>query len=249
MQKLSEIFEQLTYGELSQVALGGAEQGGILSEATQRKVMSHIKLGLTSLYKRFNLKQGRLTLQLFPDVDTYPLLGKYAVSSRGVEPKRWIVDTTTAPYGEDILKILAVTGDSGYGFELNNYADDFSIITPAMDILRVPTLVLNPTNDVAACYLTSQLQITYQADHPKFPGTLSFLDPERVNIELPASHTQALLYFVASRVHNPIGMGQEFNAGNNWAQRYEAECKRLENDGNEIDEGAQIDRVRRNGWV
>lgn len=249
MQKLSDIFEQLTFGELSQVNLGSTDQDGAITDDNQRKVAAHVKLGLTSLYKRFNLKQGRLTLQLFPNVDTYPLLSKYATNGAGVEPTRWILDTPTLPYGEDILKILSVTGDSGFVFELNNYADDYSIITPTMDSLRVPALVLNPTSDVAACYRTTKLVLDYQANHPNFLTSTGFLDPERTAIELPESHTQALLYFVASRVHNPIGMGQEFNAGNNWSQRYEAECRRLESDGNEIDEGAQIDRVRRNGWV
>lgn len=248
MQKLSEIFEQLTHGELSQVFLGGADAGEIL-EDNYRHIGNHVKLGLTSLYKRFNLKQGRVTLQLFPTIDTYSLQSKYAVNGGGTEPVRWILDTPGLPFGEDILKILSVTGDSGFPFELNNYADDFSIITPTLDSVRVPALVLNPTTDMDQRYLTSTLTLEYQANHPKFMTANGFLEPERTNIELPDSHTQALLYFVASRVHNPIGMGQEFNAGNNWAQRYEAECRRLEEDGHEIDDACSADRIQRGGWV
>lgn len=249
MQKLSEIFEALTYGELSQVFIGGGEQGKI-TEDNYRHVASHVKLGLTALYKRFNLKNSQLTLQLFPDVETYPLQSKYAVQDqRSMEPRRWILDTSGQPFGQDIIKIQTVTGDSGFVFELNNYADDYSIATPTMDSVRVPTSILVPSTELPKQYKTSKLVLDYQANHPDFLPRVGFFDPELTNIELPDSHTQALLYFVASRVHNPIGMGQEFNAGNNWAQRYEVECRRLEDDGGEIDGGAQTNRAQRNGWV
>jgi len=249
MQKLSEIFEQLTTGELSQVHLGGAAHGEI-TEENHRAVANHVKLGLTSLYKRFTLKHARLTVQLFPTVETYPLLSKYATNGKGTEPVRWILDTAGALYSEDILKILTVTGDEGVVFPLNNYTDDFSIITPTMDSIRVPLIIRNPLHGtIPKEYMTSKLVLDYQANHPNFVTPTGNLDPERVMIELPASHVQALLYFVASRVHNPIGMGQEFNAGNHWAQRYEVECQRLENDGNEIDTGGLVDRIRRGGWA
>lgn len=249
MQKLSEIFEQLTYGELSQVALGGAEQGGEITDANYRHIGNHVKLGLTSLYKRFNLKQGRLTLQLFPDVETYPLLSKYATNGKGLEPTRWILDTVSQPFSEDILKILVVTGDSGAVFPLNDYGDELSIITPTLDSVRVPLILRNPLPfTIPEEFKTSKLVLDYQANHPNILSSTTDLDPERTMIELPDSHTQALLYFVASRVHNPIGMGQEFNAGNNWAQRYEQECHRLEEDGQEIDDSATMDRATRNGW-
>lgn len=250
MQKLSEIFEQLTHGELSQVHLGGAEDGGEINEDNYRHIGNHVKLGLTSLYKRFNLKQGRLTLQLFPDIENYPLQSKYAVNGKGTEPVRWILDTAGSPFAEDILKILSITGDTKATFPLNDYADEFSIITPTMDSIRVPSVLLTPTPfTVPEEYITSKLILNYQANHPNFMLSNLDLDPERVMIELPSSHTQALLYFVASRVHNPIGMGQEFNAGNNWFNRYEQECRRLEDDGHEIDQGGQTDRITRNGWV
>lgn len=42
--KLRDIFTQLTYGELSQVSLGGAASGAI-SEENYPAVVSHIKIG------------------------------------------------------------------------------------------------------------------------------------------------------------------------------------------------------------
>ena len=54
------------------------------------------------------------------------------------------------------------------------------------------------------------------------------LNPEITKVELPSSHLQALLYFVASRTYNPIGMTNELNAGNNWYANCEAACQELE---------------------
>lgn len=250
MMKLSQVFEQLTQGELSQVAIGGNGTTGQVAEANYRAVGNHVMLGLTSLYKRFNLKQSRLVVQLMPDIFTYPLQSKYALNNRGsTEPMRWILDSPTALFKDDIIKIHKVSTGSGYYFPINDAMDPYSVVTPTMDSIRVPADVVNATIALDALYSTTILQVEYQANHPNFVPRVNYFDPAHTNIELPYSHLQALLYFVASRVHNPIGMGQEFNAGNTWFAKYEAECQRLEADGAEIDNAAQVDRASRGGWI
>jgi hypothetical protein len=238
MFKLSQVYEQLSIGELSQVKLGGEE--GVIPEDKYRAVNNHLLLGLTALYKRFNLKQNSLIIQLQADQDRYALHSKYAVNGKNTTaPVRWIIDTLAAPFRDDIIKINTVRGDNGDVIPLNDYLNADSVFTPTMDSLRVPS------NLEAGTFLS----VEYQANHPNFMACSNYVDPTRTLIELPATHLQALLYFVASRVHNPIGMGQEFNAGNNWAARYEQECQRLEGDGHDIDDAAQVPRAKRNGWV
>jgi hypothetical protein len=248
MQKLSQIFEQLTQGELSQVAMGGGAAGEI-SEANYRAVGNHVLLGLTTLYRRFDLKRNQLVVELSPDRTTYQLHSKFAVQGlNSLEPVRYIKDTVDDPFRDDLLKILTITTDNGDAFNLNDYMDHFSIVTPTLESIRVPIDVVNPGTELAKEYRTANLVIDYQANHPNFVPKVGFYDPQLTNIELPAAYTQALLYFVASRVHNPIGMGQEFNAGNNWAARFEGECQRLENEGVEIDSLAGNTRAERGGW-
>ncbi len=249
--KLSYVFEQLMYGELAMVAMAGNEDQDV-KEKNYRALGSHVEMGLTALYKRFNLKYGEITVKLVPDIFVYPLQSKYAVNEkRSTEVVRFIMDTVTNPYKDDILKILSVSTDKKCEFPMNNYTNDYSLFTPTMDTLRVPEDVVTNTTMTPEHYRTQTLRVKYQADHPRFMPSIqqSFFDPELTNIELPDAHLQALLYFVASRVNNPIGMGQEFNAGNNWAAKYEQECLRLEFDGNEINDSATQDRARRNGWV
>lgn len=250
MQKLSEIFEKLTTGELSQVSIGGANSGELL-EKDYRAVGNHVMLGLTALYKRFDLKRSLLVVELVPDLTEYMLHSRYAVNGKQTnEPVRYIIDSMKRPFKDDILKILGVTNDEGCNLSLNDNNDRFSLRTPTIESLLVPLDVVNQVESkLPDEYKTDRLIVQYQANHANFIPRIGYFDPENTTIELPSSHTQALLYFVASRVHNPIGMGQEFNAGNNWNARYEQECQRLEADGNELEIDLGNHRARRNGWV
>ena len=42
---LQEIFDQLTYGELSQLSMGGSE-AGIIDESNYSRILVHVNLGL-----------------------------------------------------------------------------------------------------------------------------------------------------------------------------------------------------------
>lgn len=247
--KLSYIFELLSQGELSQVAIGGATACGI-SECNYRTMGNNVFLGLTALYKRFNLKFNTADVLLIPGRYTYPLLQRFAVNDKySKEPVRFILDTPTDKFKGDVLKVWGVQTAVGNGFTMNDYMDHLAIQSPALNVIRVPMNVVDGHGDLPCYFKTATLKVTYVANHAQFVPQMGYYDPKMVEIELPESHVQALLYYVASRIHNPIGMGQEFNAGNNWAARYEQECRRLEDDGNKGSQSGQIDVIRRGGWA
>lgn len=247
--KLSYIFDQLSQGELSQVAVGGGECCGI-QEKDYRKIGNNVFLALTALYKRFNLKMSTLTVLLQPGRYNYPLLQRYAVCDPfSKEPVRFIIDTPTDKFKGDVLKVWGVQTDIGNGLVMNDYMNHLAIGLPSLNVIQVPMDIVDGKLDLPDYYKTGLLRVTYVANHTQFVPNKGYYDPERVEIELPDSHLQALLYYVASRIHNPIGMGQEFNAGNNWAARYEQECRRLEDDGNKGSQSGQIDVIRRGGWA
>lgn len=212
--KLSEIFAQLSYGELSQTHLGGAEEGAI--DATNYpKVLAHINMGLLALYKRFPLKEGRKVLAIQPGIYTYPL---------------------DAP---DALKIERVYSAEGWELGLNDESDPGSCFTPSSHVLRVPALLE-----------TVSVEVVYRAGHPLLTvDATGYLDPELVTVELPYTHLEPLLLYVASRVNNPMGMSNEFHAGNSYAAKYEAACQLLEMVNLRVDQGSQNTRLVRNGWV
>lgn len=239
--KLKDVFDQLTAGEFSQLNIGGAKLGEI-QEKDWATVASHITLGLTALHRRFNLRQGRISLALTADKEFYPLDSKYAVANtRSKEPadNRFILDSIANPFRDDLLKIERVLLN-GSEVALNDPLAVESVIEPRAGLLQVP-----PDWE-------GTLQVRYRANHPPLVLKGGYLDPGLVEIELPDAYLQALLYFVASRAHNPVGMVNEFNAGNNWAAKFERECKQLEADNLAPAAGSDIrgqTRFERGGWV
>ena len=222
--KLIEIFNHLTYGELSQLNIGGSDVGEI-SEANYPRVVSHVNLGLTALYKRFPLKQNRVTIELVNGIFTY---------------------TLTAG---DIHKVEAVYTEGGWELGLNDEADIHAISTPSATVLRVPPVIVLKALDLDPKLITSTLEVVYRANHPVINPELGTFDPYTYDIELPYSHLEPLLYYVASRVNNPIGMVNEFNAGNNYAAKYEQACQLLEVKNLNVDQGSQTDKLHKKGFV
>lgn len=246
--KLKEIFDQLTYGELSQLAIGGNVQGEI-NEANYPSVVAHIRLALTALYKRFPLKENRLVLQLLPGVLQYEINSKYAVGNpKSLIPVKYILDSVL-PFKDDILKIERVYTDKGHELSLNDGADPFSLTTPSAFALRVPTTIVHKLPDTSEYLLTDTLELVYRANHPLVEVGLGYFAPERIEIELPYSYLEPLLLFVASRMNNPSGMTNEFHAGNSYYAKYEAACQQLEQVNLRVDQGAQNTGIQRGGWV
>jgi hypothetical protein len=222
--KLIEVFDALAAGELSQLAIVD-QTTGVIEEASYPKVINHLNLGLTALYKRFNLKEQRLTFPITQDGNVYRL------------------DVA------DILKIERIETAEGAELPLNNEADPYSCFTLSMTTVRVPQAIVDQGMDLPEKYKTSELVVVYRANHPKLVMENGEIDPETTEVELPFSYLEALLYFVASRCYNPIGISSEINPGMSWSAKYERECQQLEGQSFDIDATAGNTRLERNGWV
>ena len=235
---LGEIFEQLTMGELSQISIGGGEQGEI-TEANYKRIIPHVNLALTALYKRFHLKEGRIKLMLIPGRELYPLVGKHAFATRNsTEVDRFILDSIASPFPEDLLKIERVITQDGSEIGLNDESDEHGAFTPTYDVLRLP---VHPEGEV--------ITVVYRAKHVPIKMTIGYFDATRVQIALPDTFMEPLLYYIASRVNNPIGMSNEFHAGNSYAAKYEKSCQEIEMRGLQIDTVSQENSFRRLGWA
>lgn len=247
--KLSEIFSLLTLGEMAQLYTGIRDDDGV-DEEHQRQIGGSVQLALTALYTRFNLKQSQLELRLVMGKRDYKLHSKYADNGKNTtEPTRWIADSVDAPFGDDILKIHRVITPVGLEVGLNDMSNPFSAFTPTVDTLRVPSIMVNEEPRQPEFLKVQSVQVQYKANHPAIMPRIGYFNPDLVDIELPQSHLQALLYFVASRASNPVGMGQEFNGGNQWYAKYEMECKRIETNGMNIDSDNAPSRLYQKGFV
>jgi hypothetical protein len=222
--RLQDIFDQLSTSEFSQISLGG-QDAGVINEANQELVLNHINMALTAIYKRFNLREGRVRFVLQPGADSYAIKA------------------------EDLLKIERVVTDGGEELTLNDHNDPYSCFTPSLNSIRLPKAIVAQDSSTPDVYKTEGLTVIYRANHKKISSKYGFLNPTTMQLDLPQSHLMALLYYIASRAHNPIGMGQEFNAGNTWYMKFLSECEDLENRGLQVQETEEANRLKRNGWV
>lgn len=247
--KLSDIFTQLSINEFSKLSIGGEDQG-VVNEKNWKNIIPQVQLGLTALYTRFNLKEGRLKLQLLQDRESYPLTSSYAAQNkRNKGESVFILDSAAAPFRDDILKIKAVTNAQGWEYPINDASDKYSLQSLTATSLYVPRVIFDGSTMMPEYVAARQLDVAYWANHPHIKQGIGYFDPERVDLELPDAYLEPLLYYVASRVHNPVGMVNEFNAGNNYAAKYEQSCARLEERNLDQDEWLAPTRFRRNGWV
>lgn len=110
------IIEDARYGELKQLgvakALGSTDTAKV--EEAEREVLSYINLGMTELYKRFNLRIEELTVEMVEGQTVY---------------------TITEPL---LNTILAVFDENGDPFPLNVEEDINSVNTPAYNAIQVP---------------------------------------------------------------------------------------------------------------
>lgn len=236
---LQDIFDQLSYGELSQVFIGEGDEADVgIKETDRPKVLAHIKLGLLALHKRFLLREGSLTIGLVPDKITYVISPTYAMSNAAsVEPVKYILDDES-PFGNDLLKIERIYSEDGTELPLNVIDDPDSIRTTSYNVLVIPTTVEGET-----------LRVVYRAQHPEIDPILAQAVPFQTEIDLPPSHLEPLVLFVASRMLNPVGMVTEFHEGNNYAAKYEQACQQLEAQNYAVDTDSVNTRLERNGWV
>ena len=159
---------------------------------------------------------------------------KEQVHSLVLEPgeTRYVLDLP------DLLRIESVKDTEDNEYLLNILNEPESLHTPNYRTLVVP-----------ASLDATMLLVTYRADHKPFGTEETYYPPNMVDIDLPPMYLEPLLYFVASRVMNPIGMTEAFHDGNNYAAKYEQACQRLVNDGYPLDQGYHQDRFHSNGGV
>lgn len=243
--KLQEVIDQLTGSELSQLSIGGQSQG-VINENNQLIVVNAINLGLSNLHTRFNLKEGKLKLLLIPGKYQYILKSAYALNnSESRENVRYI----EGDFEDDLAKVEAVFTENDYELELNTRRN-YSCSTPNTTVLVVPAPIVDQDMGIPSYLQTDALNIVYRANHPKIVSDeFGVFDFEKIEVDLPYPYLEPLLYFVASRVHHPMGMQADSQMGASYYAKYDQACQRLQMSNVAVDQGAGNDRLIKNGWV
>ncbi len=190
-----------------------------------------------------------ITLALQSGHYTYPLTSLHSTYGRGSVDPKYILDEVLAPFKDDVLLIQRVKTDLDYELPLNRIDSTYACMTSGMSTLQVPMSIVEKSLALPTELITNNLRVFYRANHVILDPNIGAFDPERLEIELPMSHLTALLYYMASRASNPVGLGAEFNAGNTYAAKYENECARLKNDGMEIQQRGDESKFNARGFV
>lgn len=237
---LLELLKDLTYGELSQLKIGNLLPGEDQSEpdpTRYEQIMSHINMGLKEIYKRFFLLSREVYIQQYEQISVYTLSSKYAqTNTASLEPIKYIMDTVDAPFLDDTLKIEEVYDEDGNRLPLNDITEVTSIYTPSYRSIQIP----EPNNE-------NTLSVQYRACHPRVIYTPD-MDPADIEIVLPNSLHEALLYYVASRGFSALG-GDQGQEGGDYYKKFENSCRMVDELGLEIQAEPGIWRFDDAGWV
>lgn len=236
---LDDIYQQLSFGELRQLFMGGKnidDPNTGMPEESFYKLLPTIQLGLTEMHKRFNLRLGYFNVNLQDGQVIYQLLHKFAASnSRSKELVKYIDDSEFKFYN-NLLKVECMEGvldEEKYEIPMNEAGNDEAIMFLSDTTFKIPT------DEEKAPWLTetTSIKVTYRANHPEINTYIANVSPKTTEIYLPHTHLEALCYYVASRMYNPIGMvPNSIHQGNNYFAKFEASCLKIQDRGFEIDD-------------
>ena len=224
---IKEIFEHLAQGELRTLAVGGMDDGGILRQ-NYDKVIPHINMAITEIYKRFPAKMEKVDIQCDPSISEYILHTDYTQSA-GVANIKYIMDSVTKPFLGDLLKIECIEG------KVINDATNPDSITSDYLSFTVP----NPTSEL--------LELTYRAQLPSI-DVLTF-DIELDEIDLPYAYLSALLNYVGMRMTIGVTNKDGSIPSQAFFGKFEANIMKLHELGLTVTDDTVNDKATLNGWV
>ena len=239
MFTLQEIFDNLTYGNLSHVSIGNAALGYIEAK-DYPKIVSGVNNALTAIHKRFLRRTEEVRIQQQAGQSTYYLRSDYAVSnSANPTVTKYLLDSVAAPFSDTLFKIEKVIHADGSDWPLNDSLQEVPIYTPSYDVLVMPPM--DPLEVVT---------VAYRANHPRIKIPDTGFDPKLIQLQVPAFMLDALSLNIAARIYTPLSAGDGQNsAASTFMYQYEQECLRLEAENMSLPGDESDDRFEANGFV
>jgi len=205
---LSNLLDDLAYGEFANMAIGNSELGSITPDKYPR-IMSAVNLGLVELYTRFRLKESEAFIAQQTGMKFYPIRST----------SYYVTNPDGGMFPDDLLKVLKVYNSIGYRQPLDDISYPSGVFTVEVDVLSITN------NDPL-----DTLRMVYQASHTPVLITPSF-DPETIKLTLPDFAKRALLAFVASRIF--VGKASKQTEGvqeridSTFLYLFEKECEKI----------------------
>lgn len=195
-------------------------ESGDIEASSRKKIASSVELGLVELYKEFLIKESNEVITLTEGVTSYVLAAT------------------------DIVKVERIKDSMGAEIALNNVDSMDSFVFNGLSSFTIDSNYLEKRSLTA-----EDVTVYYRANHPKLDPIMVDAYPTAINIELPIQYLNALLMFVAARVHTPVGLTPENTTGNEYMMKYRAAIAELNIHNIRQDRVAETSRFSANGWV
>jgi len=217
--RIKDIFEQLSYGEFRKYGIGNDDGSGI-QPSDYPRLMPFIKLGLTTLHKKFLLRSNTVLVQQYGVVSRYHLTNKHRQSdSTSTEKYKYISDTVNEPFEESsLLKIESVSAENGDTYPLNDNGAAYSLFTPEYNIIETPY----PRDENMMC-------VMYRADHAPLESAGEGVPDQEVSIS--NAYMDLLLMQIAGRYLMSSGNAEKEATGANILNRFEIGVQDLKANG------------------
>ena len=229
---LSEIFDQLTYGELAHLEMGGGANYGVESKFYP-SLVANINLGLTAIHTRFPLLAKEVIIQQYDHIQTYILNSKYAkTNGNSTEPYKYIEDSVYQPFIDDVLKIEQAFDEGGVELKLNDENEFFSVFTTSFNTIQIPYPVAE-----------NSLAVVYRANHEKIVIDDNF-NPNTIEIDIAWHLLEPLLFYVAHRYFVTNAPQDSVN----FLNKYNQSCGRIDINGMINKRDDTNNRLELAGW-
>lgn len=209
--ELSELFNRLSLGELSNLSMSNSGSGEI-QEDSKAKLTMYCNEALLRLYTRFILKENDVIVEMVEGTTFYHLLKRFAEQSynkNDPEIYPYIKDLSREKFEEDVVKILSIYDNTGHKRPLNNDNEWDSLYTPQHNIVQNPS------------YRDGEvLSIHYQAKHK----LLVWDDVEEQTIYLPEVLEGALTNYIAYKVYSHMNTQESVSRAAEYLSTYSNIC-------------------------
>jgi hypothetical protein len=241
---VQDLFTRLSYGELSNLAIG-MEGAGSIDVNREAQALAAVTTALTALYTRFQLRIAFLTLEAMSEVDSYVLSSEHAESNLLAHPTipHYIKDVTAMPrpFADDVIRILGVRRlDVAATIGLDESLD-FLVNSRENATNAVKTLAYNEIRLLTALP-GEQFEIEYQANHPPLTLSGSIQIMPALEEALQARTAAAIFAGMSGEAH--VARSKELLA------RYEQLCAEAKlNDMSQESSSNAFDKLRDKGFV
>jgi hypothetical protein len=207
-----EFTMKLSLGELSTTSMIDTNDKSMLKQEHRAKVLNALNQGLTVLCSKFILLQKEALLQSNVAVSHYFLRKEFATTNTATVPFKYILDSQSAPFTEDVIKILAIYDSHGEQQFVDDLGQDSSLFLTEFDCIQIPS-------NRGQLY-----SVIYQAMHPVMIGTNPCQE-----VHVPRYLEEALLSYVAGKCFSHMNNPESTAKGAEHMGNFQSICAEIEN--------------------